>query len=119
MSDKINIAELQEVSMKIILCAGDARNLIVHGFQALANKQFQQVADLLTQSQKLITQAHRTHTDILQQEANDISIPYSVLFNHAQDTLMTVQSEQLILRQVLHLTKTLLKEDLKNDEQVN
>ena len=36
---------------------------------------------------------HRAQTEIIQNEARGIRYEYSMLFNHAQDTLMTINSE--------------------------
>ena len=38
---------------------------------------------------------------MLQREANGDFIPYSVLFGHAQDTLMTIQSELIMAEKLV------------------
>jgi len=40
-----------------------------------------------------ITQAHAAQTEIIQAEARGVQYEYCMLFNHAQDTLMTINSE--------------------------
>ena len=48
---------------------------------------------LLEMAKKEIAEAHRAQTEIIQNEARGIRYEYSMLFNHAQDTLMTINSE--------------------------
>ena len=48
---------------------------------------------MLFRSKKEITQAHAAQTEIIQAEARGVQYEYCMLFNHAQDTLMTINSE--------------------------
>ncbi|WP_324196287.1 PTS lactose/cellobiose transporter subunit IIA [Bombilactobacillus apium] len=47
----------------------------------------------ITQSNEKLVIAHRLQTAKLQEEAEGHSLEYSVLFTHAQDSLMTIMSE--------------------------
>ena len=58
-----------------------------------------------------MTTAHQIQTDRIQEEAAGKGPGYSLLFTHAQDTLMTIYSE-------LNITKKLLKVFAKLDERV-
>lgn len=59
----------------------------------------------LGEAHEELTKAHACQTDILQLEANDQFIPYSALFGHAQDTLMTAKSELLLVEKMLPIMK--------------
>ena len=48
-----------------------------------------------------ITEAHRVQTDAIQGEAAGERLEYSLLFTHAQDTLMTVNSEINLTKQLI------------------
>ena len=55
--------------------------------------QFEKADDCLKEAKKEITQAHAAQTEIIQAEARGVQYQYCMLFNHAQDTLMTINSE--------------------------
>lgn len=85
--------QLIEISMRIILNAGDARVKINEVLNNIAESDFDQAEDLLTEAKKIISKAHAEQTNTIQGEARGESIKFSLLFAHAQDTLMTVMSE--------------------------
>ena len=91
MTDENN--ELIQSAMGILTHAGDAR---LHTKEALKYVQALQCekADAgLKEAKKEITQAHAAQTEIIQAEARGVQYEYCMLFNHAQDTLMTINSE--------------------------
>ncbi len=89
-------------AMGIILNAGDARLHISEAINAIAENQYGLANEKLKLAQKKMTEAHEIQTNMIQGEARGENIRYSMLFTHAQDTLMTINSE-------LNLTKQLYK----------
>jgi PTS system cellobiose-specific IIA component len=89
-------------AMGIIMYAGDARLLISEALTAVLEKNYEMATEKLKEAQKKMTEAHIIQTDMIQGEARGESIGYSLLFTHAQDTLMTIYSE-------LNLAKKLYK----------
>lgn len=85
--------ELTDVAMQIILHAGDARSAVRRCYEALAAGEAATAADRLQNAREEIRLAHQAQTDIVQAEARGARIDLTVLFAHAQDTLMTVNSE--------------------------
>lgn len=56
---------------------------------------------------KEITKAHKIQTDAIQDEAaGEEKSEYSLLFAHAQDTLMTIMSEINLAKQIISISKT-------------
>lgn len=88
--------------MEIIVSAGESRVEITNALKAIANQELDAVENYLKEAQKHITKAHGLQTDTIQNEGNGDSIGHSLLFAHAQDTLMTIYSE-------LNLTRHLVK----------
>lgn len=118
MGEAIEREDLNTISMQVILHAGNARDLAMQ-IMALfeecpLNKN--KVQELSKQARSELTLAHNQQTDILQIEANGGTIPYSVLFIHAQDTLMTIQSELLLIEKFVPIINKL---GGKNDGQTN
>ncbi|MFC6295289.1 PTS lactose/cellobiose transporter subunit IIA [Lactiplantibacillus daoliensis] len=88
--------DLDMLSMNILVHAGNTRDAVVKALEAIENKQFSIANEFLATAHQEIVIAHGLQTDTLQEEANGNQIRYSTLFCHAQDTLMTAQSELLI-----------------------
>ena len=57
-------------------------------------------------SHEKITAAHKVQTDAIQGETRGEESEYSLLFAHAQDTLMTIYSEINIAKQLLKIFKS-------------
>jgi cellobiose PTS system EIIA component len=88
-----NLNDINEVSMKIILNAGDARLIIKEALDCVATCEFGAAKEKLVEAKKKITAAHAAQTETIQGEARGEQVVFSLLFAHAQDTLMTIMSE--------------------------
>ncbi|MDQ6600586.1 PTS lactose/cellobiose transporter subunit IIA [Bacillus salipaludis] len=97
--------KLNEISMQIILHAGDARVVINEALECVAGSLFKEAEEKLTEAKKKITFAHSSQTKTIQGEALGEKIPFSLLFAHAQDTLMTIMSEWNTAKQLVNLFK--------------
>lgn len=87
---------IAEASMKIILHAGDARMANFESIEAMVKGDMETAELKLSEAKKEITIAHKVQTDRIQGETRGEKSEYSVLFAHAQDTLMTINSEILM-----------------------
>ena len=98
-----------QAAMQIILHAGDARLACKQALDAIALGDFDTAKSKLKESQKEITEAHRIQTNAIQEEMRLATegvcegSEYSLLFTHAQDTLMTINSEINIAKQLLKI----------------
>lgn len=104
----MNDNELVSVAMQIILHAGDARVKINEALKAAKEFDFNTAEPCMTEAEQCISQAHKAQTEIIQNEASGKTYPYSLLFTHAQDTLMTINSEYRMASEmidILHLIK--------------
>lgn len=85
--------ELTQAAMEIILHAGDARGDVRRAYEALAANDGDRAASALEQARTRVRQAHRAQTALIQAEAGGTTHTLTLLFSHAQDTLMTINSE--------------------------
>lgn len=92
-----------QAAMKIILYSGDARAKCKAALDAVAVCDFERARENMEYAQIEITKAHKIQTDAIQAECSGESSEYSVLYTHAQDTLMTVNSEITISKQLLKI----------------
>ena len=89
-----NIADNRNAqSMQIILHAGNAREAYTKALDLAESGNFCDADSLLKEAETELTQAHRLQTRILQDaiEEDDPCIP--ILLIHAQDMMMSIDSE--------------------------
>lgn len=92
--------DLVETAMQMILFAGDARDDIKHALDAMMNDDEAEAQKYMESAKEALAQAHHCQTNIIQKEAAGERCEYSMLFTHAQDTLMTIYSEYHLAEKV-------------------
>lgn len=108
--DKTTIEQLNSAAMQIILHTGDCRNLLNEAINDLLDdKSEEEVKDKITQAKKEITKAHVIQTDMIQSSINEEELQTTLLFTHAQDTLMTINSEVNLVQSMIRLYRKLEK----------
>ncbi|MDO4849858.1 MAG: PTS lactose/cellobiose transporter subunit IIA [Coriobacteriia bacterium] len=99
--------DIPTIAMGVILNAGDARVFIDKAMDALAELDLEAAESFLDEADKKILAAHRSQTDMIQREASGETMEFSVLFVHAQDTLMTIAAELHMAKKMLPVVKAL------------
>lgn len=99
--------ELIEVAMQIILRAGEARTEIKQALSDLEKFDYKNADIRLSKAKEFMTEAHRVQTNIIQGEAGGEKREHSLLFAHAQDTLMTIFSELNIAMSLVGIVKSI------------
>lgn len=94
-----------ESAMKIILHAGDARVCCCNALDSAVNGKFEETEKQMAKAHEFIVKAHKIQTDVIQDEARGESTNYSMLFTHAQDTLMTINSEIVLTKKIVLLAQ--------------
>ena len=100
---------LIEAAMAIILNAGNARQTATKALEYAKEFEFEKANELMKQADSEINLAHKAQTNIIQDEARGIKYEHSLLFAHAQDTLMTIVSEIRFSKELLSVLKTIEK----------
>ena len=67
-----------------------------------------EVDKLLEEAEALIVKAHNAQTEVIQSQVSGESMEYSLLFVHAQDTVMTITTELRMTQKLLPIVKMLL-----------
>lgn len=99
--------ELSRVAMEVILNAGDGRQCIDQALERLASFDFDAAEACLGEAEAKLLLAHQAQTDTIQRQAAGEDIAYSLLFTHAQDTLMTVSAELHMVQKMMPLVRAL------------
>ncbi len=99
--------EIVTSAMQIILHAGDARNACTQALSAIEENNFDLAEEKMKIATAEITKAHQVQTDAIQAEAaGEKESQYSLLFAHAQDTLMTIYSEINIAKNMIKIFRS-------------
>ena len=99
--------KIVEQAMSIITDAGDARLHCKKALDAANLADFETAEAELHQANLSITKSHSTQTNAIQAACRGEEFDYNVLFAHAQDTLMTINSELLIAKQLITFMQSL------------
>lgn len=95
--------ELNNAAMQIILHAGDCRNLLNEAIQMTErDAELCKIDEKIKEAKCEITKAHKIQTEMIQSTIENDELETTLLFTHAQDTLMTIYSE-------LNMTNTILR----------
>jgi PTS system cellobiose-specific IIA component len=102
MSEELNAVQndMNAVALEIIMQAGDARLCVSEALKAAARGDYAETEKKLNEAKKKIAGAHGQQTQIIQSEGEGNTRAHTLLFIHAQDTLMTVYSEMNMARQL-------------------
>jgi len=91
---KLTSEELNQSAMQIIMLAGDGRSMLTEAVKAsLAETSREEVDEKMKLAKEKIVEAHRIQTQMIQNTIEDEELQTTLLFSHAQDTLMTIYSE--------------------------
>lgn len=102
--------QLVQNAMQIIMFAGDARVCCKDALEAVAAQDYEAAKENLKKAQGKIAEAHHIQTDAIQAEVGgETKMEYSVLFAHAQDTLMTIYSEINMAKHIINISESLEK----------
>lgn len=94
-------------TMTILMAAGEARNECKLAYEAIAAGDLALAEEKLACADARIVEAHHVQTDAIQGAFRGEEQEYSLLFAHAQDTLMTIYSEIITAKQLFKVFSAL------------
>lgn len=101
---KISWEELNKAAMQIILNAGDARTFIMKAVDCICtDENIDEAHVYLDKAKILLEKAHKVQTEYIQNTVQDEEQKSCLLFAHAQDTLMVIHSERLMVINMLKI----------------
>lgn len=96
------------IAMEIILNAGDARTCVKEALDATTCDNNELAEQKMREAKRFLEKAHLEQTETIQKEAKGETCEYSMLFTHAQDTLMTIYSEFHLAEKLILMYQTLV-----------
>ena len=100
--------DINMIAMEVIMNAGDGRDKVDEALAAMAEGRLEQADALLRVAEQLIAKAHNAQTEVVQSQVSGEDTEYSLLFVHAQDTVMTITTELRMAQKLLPIVKMLL-----------
>lgn len=107
---------LIHVSMQIILHAGEARNKVLKALEFANIYDFDKADDVMKEALASIQLAHVSQTKIIQNEMSGENYEACLLFTHAQDTLMTINSEITLSKEMIKMYRKISIVNGKEEE---
>ena len=101
--------DINAVAIEVVMNAGDGRMKIDEALAAMAAMELDKAESLLKEAEELIVKAHNAQTEVIQSQVAGENMQYSLLFIHAQDTIMTVNTELRMTKKLLPIVKTLME----------
>ncbi|WP_026571987.1 MULTISPECIES: PTS lactose/cellobiose transporter subunit IIA [Sediminibacillus] len=95
--------KIEDLSMQIILYAGNAKAFLHEALHAAKNGQFDEIETKRDQAAEELLKAHKIQTSFLREDAVEKLDNLPVLLVHAQDHLMTVMSEKDLMEELILL----------------
>lgn len=97
------------VSMQVIINSCNGRDKVDEAFAKIAELKFDEARALLDAADGDMLKAHNAQTSMIQAQAAGEDTEYSLLFVHAQDTLMTSDAQLRIARNLIPVVESLYK----------
>lgn len=99
--------DINVVAMEVILNAGNGRESIDQALECLAKFEFDKAEELLKEAEAKVLKAHIAQTKVIQSQVGGEETEYSLLFIHAQDTIMTINTELRMTQKMMPIFKAL------------
>jgi len=97
--------EMETICMQIISNAGTARSLIIEALQEAREGNFLEGEAKMDEANKFFVEAHKSHGQLLQKEAGGEKVPFSLLFMHAEDQLMSTETIKHLSKEMFSMHK--------------
>lgn len=101
--------DLELIIMNIINYSGEARSLSMEAIAYAKEGKFKEAYDGIEEAGEKLSQAHRTQTKLIQEEARGEGKPISLLLIHAQDHLMNAITAKDMANEIIELYRVFSK----------
>jgi cellobiose PTS system EIIA component len=98
---------LEQTSFTIIAHAGSAKSTYLEALDIAKKGDATTAAARLLEGDALLMTAHQAHMEVIKQEANGNTPPFSLLLVHAEDQINTAEIIRILVSELIDLhTKT-------------
>lgn len=105
---------MEEIVLSIIMHSGEARSYSMEAIRIAKEGNFEKAMDLIRMADEELGYGHSSQTSLIQGEAANDQIKFSLLLVHAQDHLMTTMTFKDMAVELIEVHEKLYKlEDKK------
>ncbi|MGT2784887.1 PTS lactose/cellobiose transporter subunit IIA [Streptococcus merionis] len=98
---------LELVAFQIISSVGTARSCYIEAIQEAKNGNFDTAHSLIKEGEENYVTGHHAHAELIQKEANEENIPFSLILMHAEDQLMSAEAFKIIAEEFIEIHQQL------------
>lgn len=103
-----NKIDINKAAMEVILNVGNGREKVDQALEEMAKFNFEQAKVLLEEAEGMVLKAHVAQTKVIQSQVSGEDTEYSLLFIHAQDTIMTINTELRMAQKMMPIFQALM-----------
>ncbi len=96
---------MELASFQIIASVGGARSSVMEALREAREGNFAEADAKIEEAGTFLAEAHKGHTGLIQKEAQGEQVPFSLLFMHAEDQLMTTITLRDIAVEMIEMHK--------------
>lgn len=97
--------EYYEAAFQMISNVGVAKSLAVEAIYAAKEKNYELAEEKLNESNHYFVEGHKSHSSFIKREAEGEKLEYSMIFMHAEDQLMSVETITILAKEIINLYK--------------
>ncbi len=101
--------DIEMLCFQIISNVGAARSMYIEAIQKARVKEYDDAYKLIEEGQKLYSEGHKAHYELVRKEAAGEEVKLTLLLMHAEDQMMSADSFKVIAEELIELTKELRK----------
>ncbi|MDD3402340.1 MAG: PTS lactose/cellobiose transporter subunit IIA [Hespellia sp.] len=101
--------ELELICFQLITAAGAAKSNYIEAIQCAKEGKYEEAETLIAEGDKLLTEGHGPHTDLVQKEAAGEDVHVSLILAHAEDQMMSTEVFKVLAEELIALYKKVNK----------
>ena len=100
---------LELISFQIISAVGTARSMYIEAIQLAKEGMIAEAREQIVEGEKVFTEGHHAHAQLVQQEANGEKVEFQLLLMHAEDQLMSAEGFKIIATEFIVVYERMAK----------
>ncbi len=95
--------QMQGAGFQIIATVGEAKSLFMEAIYKAKENKIEEAKELIKQGEDIFSNAHTMHFELVQKEAQGEDLPFSLLFMHAEDQLLSTETIKIMAIEIIDL----------------
>lgn len=107
---------MELVAFNIISNVGTAKSMVMEALYAAREGKYDEAEKKLKESRQFLTEGHKAHHQLIQEEASGKPLTFSLIIMHAEDQMMSVETISDLVSEMIRMYKDI--HQLKNTLEV-